>query len=751
MHPRFVAFFLILATYGFAAQAGPGEAADLSFETNQLPPRTVSASPPSRLPIDWVQTDLRVAHLPPADWRQIQEFLQAGYQVIAVNTLAQWDRVGPRSNDYPAQVVREAEAYLRRFVKMVHDAGARAIFYLGPVQSPLQSAVFREKHPNWLRVNEDGSQARDYVNFRNPQVVQWLCEQLACLARDYQADGFWFDGYSPTALHTYDTSTRQAFKEFSGGHDLPRQGNLDPHDPVTLQYLQWHEAYFVEVADRLRQAVRAANSNAVIYGNYSANRTWYDPGWKMGEYPACYASALDLPSVELYWDNLGDALFQQFVYAFTQGVSHDRGARVWVQPHTHGTLGTPPAVELMLRCLEGAPWGVYAEFVENTEREDYYRMYLAEVKARETWWKQSVAIPYAGIVASEQTRLLLGRDTLPKYFSHTLGAFRALFEAHWPVRILTEYDLENADLQGIRVLVLPDVRVLSDRAAEVVRRFVKAGGGLVASQATGLYDHQLQPRTNFSLADVFQADYIGTHENTTRDNGVSLWLARPDHPILNDLAIQGQEKTAWRNPSGPPASRGWLELVAGATWVSARPGGQVLALLSTNENTATASPALVASVYGQGRVVYMPAGLDQAMFFYPNTYIGAMLVNACKWVTQEAQPPVEVEGPLLLAVTSRSQPAQHRTIVHLLNDQSSYGRHSIYQKSLMPDKSLVGPWAVRREIIPLYDIKVRCRVAGVTRATQQPENTPLPLRKLPSGAVEVVVPKVEMYSMVVFE
>ena len=63
----------------------------------------------------------------------------------------------------------------------------------------------------------------------------------------------------------------------------------------------------------------------------------------------------------------------------------------------------------------------------------------------------------------------------------------------------------------------------------------------------------------------------------------------------------------------------------------------------------------------------------------------------------------------------------------------------------------MGPWTVRREVIPLHDIKVRCRVSGVTKATQQPENIGLPLKTLPDGAVEVVVPKIEMYSMVVFE
>ena len=110
------------------------------------------------------------------------------------------------------------------------------------------------------------------------------------------------------------------------------------------------------------------------------------------------------------------------------------------------------------------------------------------MKAREEWWQASEPIPYIGIVASEQTRNLFAQGALPVYFSHTLGAFRAIFEKHWPVRILTEYDLEDADLHGVRVLMLPDVACLSARAAEVVRRFVRQGGGLVASFETSLYD-----------------------------------------------------------------------------------------------------------------------------------------------------------------------------------------------------------------------------------------------------------------------
>ena len=121
-----------------------------------------------------------------------------------------------------------------------------------------------------------------------------------------------------------------------------------------------------------------------------------------------------------------------------------------------------------------------------------------------------------------------------------------------------------------------------------------------------------------------------------------------------------------------------------------------------------------------------------------------------------------MEGPLLLSTTFRRQPAAGRTIVHLLNDHSSYGRHSIYQKLAplpaelqkswgFPNQSeLRGTWPVREEVIPLSDIRVRCRLPNIHQATLQPENQPLPLTRLRDG-VEVTVPKLQMHSMVVFE
>jgi len=58
----------------------------------------------------------------------------------------------------------------------------------------------------------------------------------------------------------------------------------------------------------------------------------------------------------------------------------------------------------------------------------------------------------------------------------------------------------------MKALVLPEVEVLSDGQADVIRNWVKGGGTLIASYKCGLLDEKRQARSNFALADVFGVD-----------------------------------------------------------------------------------------------------------------------------------------------------------------------------------------------------------------------------------------------------
>lgn len=740
-------------------------------DTAGLPPRTVPEPLPARPIPEWIRTHLRVGHLP-GSLPMAAEFLKAGYNVVTLNVLGNWEVVGPSAGLYPQERVRRAEEYMRAHVKACHAAGAKAVFYLGPVQVPSGNEIFAKAHPDWLRIRPDGrpDPVPNFANIRSGY-ADWLLRQLAYVTREFKVDGYWFDGYAPVHLHTYDEATRKAFREFSSGKEIPQPIVDDParlmlfdpvRDPVARQYMEWHEQHFVRFADAMRAAIRRENPEAIFYVNHSANRTWYYPDLYMGEYPLQYPGAVDICSVELYWDVPGDPLYQQFVYAFMEGITHGRGASVWIQPSAHGISGISSPVEIQLRGLEGTPWGVYPEFVESTGREEYFKLHLANMKARDEWFAKSEAISYLGIVASEQTRTLYAGGALPIYFSHPLGAFRAFLEEHVPVRVLTELDLEGANLEGLRVLVLPNVACLSDRAAEVIRRFVKSGGGLIASFETSLYDADYRRRPDFALADLFKASYLATDTVSLRTENLHLTLDAA-HPIAGDPAIEAKQNTAWLNPGSPPA-KGPLALVASAAEVKPLAGGQVIATYSTSKPAQAGQryPAIIASEYGQGRVAYFPASIDKGMFFYPDGYMRRMLANACRWTARDEPPPLEVKGPLILTATFRRQPERKRTIVHLLNQASSWGMHSIYQKLAplpeeinkqwgFPNQSeLRGTWPVREEIIPLSGIRVICRVPGVKKAMQQPEGIEL-LLKPAGGGVEVTVPRLEMHSLVVFE
>lgn len=726
-----------------------------SPSTKSLPPRTCEQYPRQQPIPQWLRTHLRVGHLPPVQWRQVEEFLRAGYNVITVNMMHKWDRVGPTAHLYPKEVVQQADQHMRKFVDLVHSYGAKAVFYFGPAEAQRFEPELATAHPEWFRVLPDGSY-EDPPNRSNlwSGYGDWLIQQLRYLVREYKVDGFWFDGYAPVHLHTYDDATRKVFREFSGGADLPLPSEFNPTlNPVSRKYLEWHDKRTVEFMDRIRAAIREINSECVIYVNYSANRTWYYPDSYMGEYPAYYCGAVDVPSVELYWDVPGDALYQQFCYAFMQGVTREGPAAVWIQPQGYGITGICSPVEIQLRGLEGLPWGVYPEFVESARRERYMRVHAENIRSREEWLINSEAVPYIGIVASEQTRMMYAQAALPNYFSHTLGAFRAFFERHWPVRVLTEYDLEDGNLRGVRVLVLPNVACLSDRAAEVVRRHVAAGGGLIATFESSLYDTDFKRRDDFALADLFGASYRATRDVSMREQALKI-DSDANHPIFFDPLILERMDTAWRNPNGPPPDRGPLDLVASSALVTPKSPDHVLATFEGN-------PAALATEHKSGRVVYLPAAFDKAMFFYPESWIRQVLVNACRWVGREP-PALEIQGPLMLATTFRRQPDKNRLIVHLLNDASSWGRHSIYQKlAALPEElnrkwglpaqsELRGVYPNREEIIPLTDIRVLCRVPGQWRAVQQPENRPLEVRPLDDG-IEVLVPQLQMHSMVVFE
>jgi hypothetical protein len=153
---------------------------------------------------------------------------------------------------------------------------------------------------------------------------------------------------------------------------------------------------------------------------------------------------------------------------------------------------------------------------------------------------ESVAMLY-----SEPTREELAGQNRPVDFRRsTVGALEALTYAGRPLESLPEFRITSKELAPFEVFVLPEVDVLSDAQAEVIRNWVREGGTLLASGKCGLLDERHEPRSNFPLADVFGADFAGEErkyaydpEGKLKDGVTSIFLESSGHPLAKLLAV----------------------------------------------------------------------------------------------------------------------------------------------------------------------------------------------------------------------
>ncbi|MGC8862152.1 MAG: hypothetical protein ACP5R5_05170 [Armatimonadota bacterium] len=170
------------------------------------------------------------------------------------------------------------------------------------------------------------------------------------------------------------------------------------------------------------------------------------------------------------------------------------------------------------------------------------------------------------------------------------------------------------------------------------------------------------------------------------------------------------------------------------------PGAEVLATIQPRQEGSQPLPAIVVSKYGKGRVVYFAAGFDSAYYLYPYPYQRVLITQAMRWAASEP-PRITVEAPMCVHFTTfRQKRNGERLIVHLFNDLNTAGNHA------KPDDDV----PLRKETVPIYNIRVRFSGYGISRVHLAPEGLDLTPAAV-SGGIEVVVPKLDIHCMVVAE
>jgi len=310
--------------------------------------------------------------------------------------------------------------------------------------------------------------------------------------------------------------------------------------------------------------------------------------------------------------------------------------------------------------------GSEAGFGEDRRWEKIGADYFQWAAKHDAHLKPRRSIANIGIVIGQSTQLLYpGPATVRSrdYMRDTTnGIYHALLSGRFAFDFVHEDRLKIENIKKYRALLLPNVAILTDRQCDQIRDYVRAGGSIMASFETSLYDENLKPRADFGLTDLFgiskAGDVIGTNGNAFYGR------IERSHPILEGFANTNWLPGAQNRVALKPVDDPVLTVVPG--FVQYPPELAYPPVSHTNE------PAVVLREMGSSRLVYFPGDIERTFWLTGHGDLLRLVNNAIRWVTKD-ESVVHVEGDGWIEIFAWETAPGYA--VHLLNYTNPNAQH----------------------------------------------------------------------------
>lgn len=631
----------------------------LRVAAQPLPPASAQAARPAKKPIpDW----LRCPRFFTKDaWRGELAFRKPGDIGFMVRQIAAAEGNAFRLAAYwggdayfPSRVTPHAPGlgpldYLREATDAGKRLGVHVVMYINPNclydDHPLHTeAAIRGADGSIAAGHGYGIRGAQFVCINNPVYRDFLRRLLEEAFTRYELAGLYVDGLTPHRCFC-----RHCRAKYRGmfGVEMPvekcagrgwavlwemvktPQPVGDPNDPDTARYTEFLDRSLADATRLVSETVRRARPGAVtLYHSWPKPATlafydgtlteiyvkspWRHNLWKFGEL-SNYSNVFGIP-----------VLFNIYL-------------------HDHGT-----AAEAETKMVQGLAGGCFPNFWNTLGMKPMFHFMRVNAECFDfartvpTRW---LAFPRAIHNHSAHERLLAdrrspARSVRARFLAPYVGMYSVIVRSGLPLVTRDCGDFSD-DLDGFRVLVLADEACLSDEQVRAIRRFVAAGGGLVATHETSLYDDRGNRRPDFALADVFGVRYQAMLPPAER-------TVRIDRQHLVTAGLDGLSPLAHDD----------------AHAVVQMAGAQPLATLTPPPEGQAAVAAVSVHTFGKGRVVYLPGRFDAIQCDRVTPAIERLLANAARWAAGEPAP-VEARADSPVAVTSFDQP--ERRVLHLVS------------------------------------------------------------------------------------
>ena len=526
-----------------------------------------------------------------------------------------------------------------------------------------------DAHPDWIAVDAAGRKRKHWADPElwvtcalGPYNFEFMTGVTREIMTLYKVDGIFSNRWAGSGM-CYCEHCRENFRKFSG-LDLPRTAN--PQDPARKQYIVWHQQRLFELWRLWDQEIKKINPGASYIPNAGGGALSDLDMQQIGELaPTLFADRQARRGLMPPWSNGKNGK----EYAATMGSKAIAGIfSMGVEEPYRWKDSVQNAEEIRLWVADGIaqnlrPWFTKfnGKIIDRRWMKPVEDLYVWHYE-NESYLRNEQSLARVALVYSQQTAMFYGGEQARvKVEDHALGFYQALVEARIPFDMVHDRLLDAAHVGRYRTLILPNIAALSTAQCRQIEDYVRAGGNVVATHETSLYDEWGVRRQDFGLASLFGASFAGridtdvhnSYLNVDKDPQSGVY-----HPIVHGL----EEAT---------------RIINGVNWVHTRPLASLhspLTLVPSYPDLPmeevwarvprTDVPGLYAREVGRGRVVYFPFDLDRTFWEVLSPDHGLLLKNAVAWAHHEEQP-LAVQGKGVLDVSLWLQ--KESMTAHLVN------------------------------------------------------------------------------------
>lgn len=591
-------------------------------------------------------------------------------------------------------------ALLEKQIEACREIGIRVPIYLSAGIDEYMAA----EHPDWVVKHKSG---KTYEPFKEPwfRILRWntpyldyLCRQIEeVVTRWRDADGIFLDIVWPSLDYSEQTL-----------REMQREG-LDPEsdDDARAHAFALLENYYrrATAAARLHRADMPIFHNSGHIAVGSRRFLQFNSHLELESLPTGEYGYDHFPLTARYAATTG------FAFLGMTGKFHT----TWGE---FGGFKRPAALkyecESMMALGAGCSIGDQLHPSGRLETETYRLIGHAyqSVEEKEPWCRGALPVATIGLVSAEENQ---GE---PRGFKDVSladqGAARMLQEAHLPYLLLDE----SAPWDSFDLIILPDDVLLRGPRLALAKKFLAAGGKILASGTSllneGATKFVLDAGVRYAGESAFDPDYLIATD------------ALPDFPIRAPLVIHGgavQVKATTAEVLArravPYFNRTWRHFNSHQHFpeeaIDPHPG-------------ITLSPS----------IAYFAHRIFTRYRLYGQPLYRDLMLSTLRRLC--GQLPIETSLPVSGRVSLMHQPAERRFILHLLHATPSLRGSSHGEAARSVE--------VIEDIIPLHQVRCSLRLPRrIKNARLVPQGTPIPIRRQ-KGRTIFEVPIVDGHQMV---